>query len=44
MSESAIAAYIAENPKKAGVLFTILLLLTQASNASAGFVTAVGGP
>ena len=44
MSENPIAEYLAENPRKAGVLFTILLLLTQAGNASAGIVTAVGGP
>jgi hypothetical protein len=44
MSDSAISTYLAENPKKAGILFTILLLLTQAGNASAGFVTAVAGP
>jgi hypothetical protein len=44
MSESAIAAYIAENPKKAGVLFTIMLLLTQAGNASAALIVSTGGP
>ena len=44
MSESPIAEYLAENPRKAGVLFTILLLLTQAGNASAGFIVSTGGP
>jgi hypothetical protein len=44
MSETAIAEYSAENPKKAGVLFTIMLLLTQAGNASAGFIVSTGGP
>jgi hypothetical protein len=44
MSESAIAAYLAENPKKAGVLFTIMLLLTQAGNASAAVAITVAGP
>jgi hypothetical protein len=44
MSESAIAAYLAENPKKAGVLFTIMLLLTQAGNASAAGLVSVSGP
>ena len=44
MSESAIAAYIAENPKKAGVLFTILLLLTQAGTTTAAYAKTVAGP
>lgn len=44
MSESAIAEYLAENPKKAGILFTTMLLLTQAGNASAGLITVTGGP
>ena len=44
MSESAIAAYLAENPKKAGVLFTIMLLLTQAGNAMGAFAYTIRGP
>jgi hypothetical protein len=44
MSESKIAEYLAENPKKAGVLFTIMLLLTQAGNASAAAAITVAGP
>lgn len=44
MSESPIAEYLAENPRKAGVLFTILLLLTQAGNASAAYAKTVAGP
>jgi hypothetical protein len=30
-----IAAYLCENPRMTGVLFTIMLLLTQAGNAAA---------
>lgn len=43
MSENDIAAYLAENPKMTGVLFTMVLLLTQAGNA-AGRCVSVFGP
>jgi hypothetical protein len=44
MSENPIAEHLAENPRKAGVLFTMLLLLTQAGNASAAVAITVAGP
>ncbi|WP_274380995.1 DUF7503 family protein [Halorussus salinus] len=44
MSESDLTTYLAENPRKMGVLFTMLLLLTQAGNASAGMAVACYGP
>jgi hypothetical protein len=43
MHES-VAEYVAENPKMAGVLFTALLLLTQASPAAANAVASNPGP
>jgi hypothetical protein len=43
MHES-VAEYVAEHPKMAGVLFTALLLLTQAAPAAANRATAVAGP
>lgn len=44
MSEAPLTTYLAENPRMIGVLFTMLLLLTQAGNVSAGMFTATGGP
>jgi len=44
MSESNIANYIAQNPRMAGVLFTICLLLTQAGNAAAANLSTTTGP
>jgi len=35
-SNSTLATYLENNPRKVGVLFTLLLLLTQAGNAAAG--------
>ena len=43
MHES-VADYVAEHPKMAGVLFTALLLLTQAAPASAGALASTAGP
>ncbi|WP_256562675.1 DUF7503 family protein [Halomarina pelagica] len=43
MSEHGIKRYLAENPKKTGVLFAILVLLSQAGNVSAIGCT-IGGP
>ncbi|WP_245810666.1 conotoxin [Halorubrum halodurans] len=43
MPES-VAAYLAEHPKMTGVLFTALLLLTQAAPASANVAQATPGP
>jgi hypothetical protein len=44
MSDSPLAAYLAENPKMTGVLFTTLLLLTQVGGAMAGHSTGYPGP
>lgn len=44
MADSDLTDYLAENPRMMGVLFTMLLLLAQAGNASAGFVTGCAGP
>jgi hypothetical protein len=43
--DSTMAAYVAENPKLMGALFTLVLLLSQASTAVAGGVGQVtSGP
>lgn len=44
MAETDLTTYLKENPRMMGVLFTMLLLLTQAGNASAGMFTTVAGP
>ncbi|MFC6862397.1 hypothetical protein ACFQGE_02840 [Halomicroarcula sp. GCM10025817] len=44
MSDSTMATYLAEHPRMAGVLFTVLLLLTQAGNAAAANNAAISGP
>ena len=44
MSESNLADYIAQNPRMAGVLFTICLLLTQAGNSAAANALTHSGP
>jgi hypothetical protein len=36
MSDNTVAAYLAEHPKMTGVLFTMMLLLTQAGSVAAG--------
>lgn len=43
MSNDNIKAHLAEHPRLIGVLFTMLLLLSQAGNAAAGWAT-VSGP
>ena len=43
MHES-VADYLAENPKMTGVLFTVLLLLSQAGPAAANIGVANPGP
>ncbi len=40
-SNESLTAYLAENPRKAGVVFTICLLLTQAGNAAAAHGTTI---
>ena len=44
MSDATLKAYLAENPRMIGALFTMMLLLTQAGNASAGHVASTAGP
>ena len=36
MSDNKLGTYLEENPRMIGVLFTMVLLLTQAGNAAAG--------
>ncbi|WP_267902892.1 DUF7503 family protein [Halomarina oriensis] len=43
MSDTNVSTYIAEHPKMAGVLFTMLLLLSQAGSAAAS-AGAIRGP
>ena len=43
MSDSKLATYLAENPRMTGVLFTMLLVLSQAGGAAARCV-ANNGP
>ncbi|WP_256558078.1 DUF7503 family protein [Halomarina litorea] len=44
MSDSPLTQYLAEHPKMTGVLFTMLLLLSQAGSVAAGVGTANPGP
>ena len=44
MADSKMADYLAEHPRMIGVLFTMMLLLTQAGNAMAGSGYTVSGP
>lgn len=45
MSDSKVAAYLAENPKMIGVLFTMTLLVAQASSTVvASGSSATAGP
>ncbi|WP_255767698.1 DUF7503 family protein [Haladaptatus halobius] len=41
-SNESLTAYLAENPRMTGVLFTICLLLTQTGNAAAAAGTTTG--
>jgi hypothetical protein len=43
MSDNKVATYLAQNPKMTGVLFTIMLVLSQAGNVAAGH-SSVAGP
>lgn len=43
MSNERLQAYLEEHPRMIGVLFTALLLLSQAGNAAASWAT-VSGP
>ena len=42
--DTAFRNYLAAHPKMTGVLFTILLLLSQAGSAAAGHGGSIGGP
>jgi hypothetical protein len=44
MADSKMADYLAEHPRMIGVLFTMMLLLTQAGNVAAGSGITVSGP
>jgi hypothetical protein len=44
MSDSTLTTYLRENPRMTGVLFTIMLLLSQAGNAAAAAGYTNGGP
>ncbi len=45
MSErNRMTAYLASNPRKIGVLFTLMVLLSQASTVAAGTGTSLPGP
>ena len=44
MSDDTLAAFVAEHPKMAGVLFTTLLLLSQAGTVMAGHGSGYPGP
>ena len=43
-NDDAITAYLADNPRMIGALFTMTLLLSQAGNASATLTTGCAGP
>ena len=44
MSDSTLTTYLKENPRMTGVLFTIMLLLTQAGNAATAAAASNPGP
>lgn len=44
MSERDFAAYLSENPRMIGVLFTLTMLLAGAGNAAAAGVHTLSGP
>lgn len=44
MSESTMKSYLADHPRMIGAVFMMLLLLTQAGNATASLATAITGP
>ncbi|WP_224448686.1 DUF7503 family protein [Haloprofundus salilacus] len=43
-NDSAMADYLANNPRMIGVVFTLMLLLSQAGNAAAAAGGWVSGP
>jgi hypothetical protein len=42
--DSALVSYLTDNPRMMGVLFTIVLLLSQAGSALAGNASTTVGP
>ncbi|WP_269844155.1 DUF7503 family protein [Halegenticoccus soli] len=44
MKDSNPNSYLAENPRMIGVLFAMVLLLSQAGSAVAGYATVCAGP
>ncbi|WP_274380512.1 DUF7503 family protein [Halorussus amylolyticus] len=44
MAHTNLTEYLAENPRMMGVLFTMLLLLSQAGNGAAAFAPGCAGP
>lgn len=44
MADTDITSYLEKNPRKMGVLFTMLLLLSQAGNAAGAIATSCYGP
>ena len=44
MSDNKVAAYLAEHPKMTGVLFTMMLLLSQAGSAMGAMSADYPGP
>jgi len=43
-ANSSMKAYLAEHPKMVGVLFTMMLLVSQAANVAADGGTSTAGP
>ncbi|MFC4450432.1 DUF7503 family protein [Halorussus aquaticus] len=44
MADTDMTSYLVENPRMMGVLFAMLLLLSQAGSAMGGFAVACYGP
>ena len=44
MSDDKVAAYLAEHPKMTGVLFTMMLLLSQAGSVMGAMAADTAGP
>ena len=44
MVDSDVTTYLAENPRMMGVLFTMLLLLSQTGNAAGALAASCYGP
>ena len=42
--ETSMKAYLADHPRMIGVLFTMMLLLSQAGAAAAGEISSTAGP